>query len=256
MKILAISDTHGSDFIHKVTDCDILLIAGDISPVALDHSFYTQQQWFCNTFIEQLQECKQFAKHIVFIGGNHDTYLCEMNISNSNNVISKLLPDNVHYLCDSLVEIEGIKIYGTPWCVLPKWGRKGPPVWNFALPDALLTGVYCEMPNDIDILLTHGPAFGYCDVILDQGVVESNRAIWNTEPERLGSKSLMQRIVNGVNAKYVISGHIHSANHKYEIYKKDINLPGVKFACASILDESYKFDDAIKSLNISWGDNV
>lgn len=252
MKIVAISDTHGSDFVDKIPSCDILLIAGDISPVRLDHTFYAQQQWFHGTFIPQLKELKSVAKNIAFIGGNHDTYLSEINITDGHsNRINSYLPESVHYLCDDLIEINGIKIYGVPWCNLPKWARSGPPVWNFAADEKRLEQIYSAIPDDIDILLTHGPAYGYCDVILDKGVVESNRAIWNTGPEKLGSKSLIQRIIKGVNAKYVISGHIHSANHRYEVYKKHIDVPGTRFACASILNESYEFDDT-KPLIIDW----
>ena len=252
MKIVALSDTHGFDFTDRVPECDILLLAGDISPVNLDHSFYSQQQWFINTFIKQLKQLTSIAKNIVFIGGNHDTYLSEVNISKNNDIIHNLLPDNVYYLCDSEVTINKIKIYGSPWCNLPSWGRQGPPVWNFAKNEKDLDIVYDNIPNDIDILLTHGPCFGFCDVILDENVIDINRINYNSNPERLGSKSLRNRIIKGVNAKYVISGHIHSANHKYEVYKPDLAHDGIKFACASILNENYKFSEDIKPLIIQW----
>lgn len=244
MKIVAISDTHGSDFVEVVPSGDLLLIAGDISPVRLDHSFYAQQQWFNDTFVNQLEQlCTKF-KHIVFIGGNHDTYLSECNISRNNDVIRNVLPNNVYYLCDNMITINGVKIWGSPWCNIPKWARFGPPVWNFAANEEQLTNIYSKIPNDIDILLTHGPAFGFNDEILDS-IHFFNENDNNTH---LGSKSLIERIVNGINAKYVISGHIHSAKREYSVYKKQLEEKGIKFSCVSILDESYKFNKNNKPL--------
>lgn len=249
MIIQAISDTHGSDFESQLNDCDILLIAGDISPVNMNHSFDVQAKWFANTFCGQLEKLKSKAKHIVFIGGNHDTYLSDKNEMKENESVRELLPSNVHYLCDDMVTIEGIKIYGTPWCNLPSWARKGPPVWNFALPDEKLSSIYSKIPTDIDILLTHGPAKGRCDSILDKGIIDIAPSNAN-----LGSASLMATICRGINAKYVLSGHIHSAQRQFSKYIKSAdNLDDcIQFSCVSILNEQYKFEDKYKPLLINW----
>lgn len=247
MNIQAISDTHGSNFISKIDKCDILLIAGDISPVKGDHSYYNQKYWYENEFVKQLEELKSLANHIVFIGGNHDTYLSECNISKNNNAIRSILPSNVHYLCDDLVTIDEIKIYGSPWCNRPSWARKGPPVWNFALNEFELKEHYDKIPNDIDILLTHGPAYGYCDSILDESIT----LIGDTD-KRLGSTALSGRIRDGLKAKYVLSGHIHSAERNYVIYKQQLDEEGIKHACVSILNEQYNFSDACKPLKINY----
>ena len=246
MKIVAVADTHGSDFVDKIPECDLLLIAGDISPMHLVHDFYHQRAWFQSDFISQLIKLKDKVGNIVFIGGNHDTYLSECNISGNNDSIKKILPDNVHYLCDELINIKGISIYGSPWCNLPFWGAKGPPVWNFALSDAELAEKYSKIPKDIDILLTHGPSFGFCDVILEDAVNDLNMKKWNAPPDHLGSKSLYEAIkLNKIAPKYVISGHIHSAayDRDFAAYKPSLDDPSVKFACASILNEDYKFSD-------------
>jgi len=245
MKIIAISDNHGSDFVDKIPECDVLVIAGDISPCRLAHDFHTQKLWFQTTFVSQLKQLKDKAKHIIFIGGNHDTYLSECNISDNNASIHNVLPDGVHYLCDTAIVIDGVKFYGSPWCNLPTWGREGPPVWNFAAKESELGYIYGKIPSDIDILITHGPAHGYCDVIQDDVVNDNNLKIWNNVPDHLGSKALYERIYFGdISPKYVISGHIHSADRNFPVYKKDINGEGTKFVCASILDENYKFSDS------------
>lgn len=242
-KIVVISDTHGFSFADKIPECDILLICGDISPVNADHSFYFQKQWFHDTFIKDLKSYKEKAKHIVFIGGNHDTYLSEINITDGHgNRINNYLPDNVHYLCNESIIIDDIKIYGSPWVCLPNWARSGPPVWNFAKKDENLLEVYSSIPKDVDIIMTHGPAHRFCDVILDEGVIDFNIKNFNYKPDNLGSKSLTS-ILNSKNIKpkYVFSGHIHSADHNVnKILDKDLNVV-TKFYCTSLLDESYQF---------------
>jgi len=227
-KIVVISDTHGCKFADKIPECDILLHCGDISPVR-DHNFYFQQQWFQGTFIPELHDIP--AKNIVFIAGNHDYYLSEVFISKNEEIISNMLPSNVHYLRDSSAVIEGIKIYGTPWVVLPKWGSNSSPIWNFAKPDEELAEIYSNIPVDSDILCTHGPAFSYCDTILE-----------HNETERLGSKSLLNEIIVK-KPKYVFSAHIHSANHNEELLiGKNIEKPlNIKFRCVSMLNESYVY---------------
>lgn len=239
MKIQVIADTHGSYFIDKVEPCDLLLIAGDISPVRCDHSFYNQQQWFIGTFIrEDIKDLKDIAKHIVFIGGNHDHYLSEVNISDGNSRrINNLLPDNVHYLCDESIEIEGVKIYGSPWVVLPKWARVPSPVWNFACGEECLKDIYTSIPEGLDILLTHGPAYGYSDTIKDPTIIERNMARFGNDQVHCGSMALLKALDKLKDKpKYVLSGHIHSAER--DIQERD----GMKFACTSILSEEYTFD--------------
>ena len=244
------------DFVDKIPDCDLLIMAGDISPHKLAHDFYTQKLWFETTFIAQLTQLKLKAKRIVFIAGNHDTYFSECYMSDNNVAIHNKLPPGVNYLCDTSVIIDGVKIYGSPWCNLPSWGKEGPPVWNFAAKESELGYIYGKIPNDIDILVTHGPAHGYCDVIQDDIVNLENSRNWGTIADHLGSKALYERIYFGdIKPKYVISGHIHSADRTFPVYKKDINDAGVKFVCASILDEDYKFNDLHQPLIIIINEN-
>jgi Icc-related predicted phosphoesterase len=251
MKIQAISDTHGSDFFHLIGDSDILLIAGDISPARESHDYYPQKRWFHEIFVKQLSRLTEKVGHVVFIGGNHDTYLSDCNISANNSEIRSALPKNVHYLCDDLVDINGLRIFGSPWCNAPTWARIGPPVWNFAGKDETLQEVYAKIPHDIDILISHGPAHGFCDVILDPALNGRNLEKFGAGAERLGSKALTASFVRGLSPKYVISGHIHSANHNFEVYKSKIDGTAIKFACVSILDEQYTFNPAYRPLIIN-----
>lgn len=224
-KIVVTSDSHGKIFHDKIPECDIFIHCGDISPIS-DHSFYYQQQWFYNDFLEQLKEVP--AKKIIFIGGNHDHFLAEIKKSKRNDEIKNALPDNVIYLCGETTKIDNIKIFGSPYVVLPKWGRQGFPVWNFAQSDDSLKSIYNDIENGTDIVISHCPCYGFCDTILEHG-----------ETEHLGSESLTNKI-RTIKPKYFFNGHIHSANHNEEKIIHDINTQeSTKFYCTSLLNESY-----------------
>lgn len=240
-KIVAISDTHGSDFLDIIPECDILLIGGDISPVKMPHDFNSQRGWFRKRFIPQLQKLTEKCERVVFTPGNHDTFLFECSrLKRIEEEILRILPKNVFYLCGSSVELFGIKVYGTPWVNLPIWGEAGPPVWNFASSnEEFLDNVFTDIPEDADIILSHGPAYGYADQILDENLLANAFAMYKDrlKAEHLGVKAFAENLKNKRfrRLKYFLSGHIHSAEHEFVE-----NEAGVKFACISVLDENYK----------------
>lgn len=244
MKIQCTSDTHGKTWVPNIQESDILLICGDISPVYLPHTFYEQKTWFFDTYLKELESALNMVGDIVFIGGNHDTYLAEMYITNGGDMsnFNEGLPDHIHYLADSEVTIGGIRIYGTPWCNLPAWGRSGPPVWNFAKNDESLNAVYSTIPEGLDILMTHGPSYGFCDQILDESTIERKSEGYGWVPEKLGARSLTNKIESlEKKPKYVFSGHIHSAEHEMQLLKEmDERACNSQFRCVSFLNEQYE----------------
>lgn len=220
MKIVAISDTHGNIFHDKIPECDLLIHAGDICPVD-NHSLYFQKQWVQDNFIPDLNLIP--AKKIIFIAGNHDFYFQSLFKENLEDEFRSSLPQNVVYLRDNMVDVDGVQIFGSPWIInLRNWA------FNLKNEQEELER-YMHIPRDLDILVTHGPAKGYCDTIL-----EYNRT------ERLGSSVLANEILEK-KPKFVLSGHIHSANHNIEkMIGPDINNPlDISLRCVSLLDESY-----------------
>ena len=213
MKIAATSDTHGLAFWEHIPECDVCILGGDISPT-MDHSVSFQRQWLYGTFLPDLKKIP--AKNIVFIAGNHDFYLYDLYKRYDEGELRSVLPPNIHYLRDSWVVIDGVKIYGTPWVVnLKKWA------FNLkSRTDEMFT--YDRIPNDVDILVSHAPAFKFCDTILEYN-----------EFEPLGSMGLIQAI-REKNPKVVLSGHIHSGNHEPE------GTWRTEFRCVSLLNEKYK----------------
>lgn len=231
MKIVAISDTHGQQFSHLVPECDVLVHAGDISPMH-DHSFWYQRQWFTDTFIPELKSCK--AKNIIFIAGNHDFFLYDTYKSQNENWLRKQLPNNTHYLRDDGCVIDGVTFWGTPWVVnLSRWAfSKNEAINKYNSVDESdeLRKWFGMIPNEVDFLISHGPANGFSDTIMEFKMTE-----------HIGSNTLTEILLNK-RVKYCLTGHIHSANHEEQKMSHSFDDIGnhTKFFCVSLLDESYK----------------
>lgn len=175
IKIVATSDFHGE--LPDIPECDLLLIAGDICP---DGSALFQGMWLAKEFRNWLKQVP--AKDIIGIAGNHDVVF---------EHYTHFLPQNLpwHYLQDEVKEIQGLRIYGTPW-QLPFWGA-------FNLNEEQLYYQYKKVPQEVDIFLSHGPAFGIFDK------VPRSKSIRHT-----GSVSLRDKIAE-IKPKLFICGHIH-----------------------------------------------
>ncbi len=201
VKIVAISDIHGY-LPGNLPSGDILTISGDICQVRCSHSPTNQFHWIQNKLIPWFYELINSGKfkHIVFIAGNHDFIFKSLLADPSSFHI--IWPDNVHYLCDSLIEIEELKIYGTPWT--PTFGN-----WAFMGDYGTLEGHFKKIPEGMDIVLSHGPMYGYNDTILQYPERTGDRDL------HIGSKALLQRIKE-VKPKWILVGHIHSGNHAVE----------------------------------------
>lgn len=216
MSICVISDLHGN-LPRDLPKANILLIAGDVCP-AYDHSVVFQGQWISGSLIPWMKAQKQF-NHIVFCAGNHDWFFEDLMEIDKEDTFRKTLPKKIHYLRDSLIELDGLKIWGSPWSNMFC-------EWAFMKYEDGLDEIYSKIPEGIDILISHGPANGYSDCI-DQ----------YNETEHLGSISLLKHI-DRVKPSYVFVGHIHSGNH--DIVERVVGNTAIKFANVSILDEGYK----------------
>jgi len=182
MKFISISDTHTKHNqipLEWLEPADCIIHAGDISSMGYLHEIKNFCSWF--------SKLDQY-KHKIFIAGNHD-WGFERN-PNDVSLIIKEFP-NITYLQDSSVEIEGIKIYGSPW--QPEFFQ-----WAFNLQRGPEIQEKWDMiPLDTDILITHGPVYGHGDF------VPGPRGGY------VGCKDLLDTIVTKVKPKIHIAGHIH-----------------------------------------------
>lgn len=183
MKICAISDTHGKHDKLKISECDILLHAGDFTG--------SGQVWETKSFLEWFS--KQDAKYKIFCSGNHDF------LDEENPRMFKLMLDeypDITYLRDEMVEVEGLKIYGRPWT---------PTFYNWAFMadrgSPKMASTLSIIPSKIDILLTHGPA---------KGILDSVRG------EQVGCEDLLNELER-IQPKYMIFGHIHEESGEKEV---------------------------------------
>jgi Icc-related predicted phosphoesterase len=203
-KIVATSDFHGK--LPFIPECDILLIAGDICSGSLGSD---QGTWLETKFRPWLDSLH--TKHVVAIAGNHDHIF---------ETTPHLIPKDLkwHYLQDSFVVIENLTIYGTPW-QLPFWGA-------FNLSDGRLEEVYKKIPDNADIIISHGPPQGIKDEIIRK-FSDSKTSIIHT-----GSLSLRKRVLE-IKPKLCVFGHIHEAYGKVE-------ENGITFANVSLVDDELK----------------
>ena len=232
IKTIVFSDPHG-DLPVITEEFDLMLIGGDICP-AHSHYNYFQRMWLSTVFVKWVNELpyKNEASRVVFIGGNHDCYLCEEPNPNKGDYSSiytdviKPCGGRLVYLEDDEYtfekmdddgQLETLKIYGTPWCKI--FGN-----WWFMRNDEFLEKAFDAIPEDLDILLTHdAPA------IPPHGII-SNGPWAGTDA---GNKVLAEA-VKKKKPKYHFYGHLHSSSHTISDDGK------TKTVCVSYLGENYE----------------
>lgn len=198
MKIVFISDTHGQHRkLKNLPEADMIIHGGDLSKMGRDHEVQDFINWFS----------KLNYTYRIFIAGNHDFHLEDF----SQEFIQKKLPQNCYYLCNSGIEIEGVKIWGSP--VTPTFFN-----WAFNVDRGIPIQKYWKMiPSDTNILVTHGPVKG----MLDRTTSNINA----------GCEDLLNT-VNKVQPKFHLFGHIHEAYGKEKINE-------TTFFNGSLLNEYY-----------------
>jgi hypothetical protein len=88
--------------------------------------------------------------HKVFVPGNHESYISE-------DLRRRTQLSNATVLINQSVDIAGLKLWGSP--VVPLANTA------FGTPSAAeRRHVYSTIPDDTDILITHGPPFGIFDI--------------------------------------------------------------------------------------------
>jgi Icc-related predicted phosphoesterase len=202
MKIVAMSDMHGE--LPETPECDLLLLAGDLTPVR-DHSLSFQADWLNCEFRTWLK--RQPARKIVGIAGNHD-FIFEQ--------APDLVPTDLNwtYLQDSGIEWEGFRIWGTPW---QPWFFD----WAFNAGPEALKRRWALIPEATDILVVHGPPYGYGD-----GVPERNGI------RRCGCPHLLERI-REIRPRLVVYGHIHEGRGEWQ-------LGSTLLANVTVVDANYQ----------------
>jgi len=198
MRIVAISDTHGlyTHMKHPIPEGDVLVHAGDITL----HGELAEVSLF-SEWLAQLPH-----KHKVIIAGNHD-WVFQRRALFARDVLK-----GCTYLCDESTTIDGVVFYGSPW--QPTFYN-----WAFNLDrGAPIKAKWDLIPDNTDVLITHGPPFEQLDIVPGGA--------------RVGCEDLTEAIAR-VRPKAHIFGHIH---HSYGIKESG----GVIYVNASICNEAYQ----------------
>lgn len=214
MVLTLISDLHNKYnqiFEKHLLGGDIILCSGDMT----SRGNFEEIELFCDWF-SKLDN----YKYKIFIAGNHD-WGFQRYPKSIDEILLKY--PNIIYLEDSMIEVDGVKIWGSPWQPLflnwafnlPRGGEKLKSKWDM-------------IPEDTDILITHGPPYGFLDQVHFSG-------------QNLGCELLSERI-NIVKPKIHLFGHIHSGNGY--VFDGDTH-----FFNGSILDEEYYYTYRPRTIN-------
>ncbi len=174
MRLLHISDTHGKhELLIDLPKADVIVHTGDFTEDGTEEEVKDFIEWFCGLPYS----------HKIFIAGNHDNCLCGAKIEG--------LPNNVHYLCNEGITIDGIKFYGVPMFLEDDLEGNFPELFS-------------RIPDDTDVLLTHQPPLG----ILDE-----------QDGINYGDNHLYKRVMD-VRPKYHLFGHLHHTEETYKVFRK------------------------------------
>ncbi len=211
--LIFISDTHSR---HSGIELDIMSIllsntikdpndtilihCGDISTRGYKWEVEEFMNWFASIPIQ----------HKVMICGNHD-FLFENEPEAAKEIFERF--PSILYLQDSGVEIDGVNIWGSP---VQPWFHD----WAFNRLDHEIQKHWDLIPENTDVLITHGPPKGILD--------ETRRGL------KVGCPKLLKKIQETPSIKVHAFGHIHEASGVEE-------AGGVIYVNASNLDYYYEY---------------
>lgn len=193
MRIWHISDTHCMhDLLHIPNDIDMVIHSGDCSNSRDSHINNNEIRYFIDWFTELP------IREKIFVAGNHD-----VSIERRMVLQSDFLSRDINYLENDFVVINDIKIWGSPYT--PSFGRGW--AWNMARHK--IKSVWDTIPEDTDIIVTHGPPKGILDITTN----------FDSELEFCGCANLRKAIFK-IKPKLCCFGHIHD--------KEDCKNSGIK----------------------------
>lgn len=203
-RIVALSDTHGSHFDVEVPAGDVLIHAGDFCSSGHYKDAFAFFAWF-NALPHP---------HKVIVAGNHDV-IFDKDPGLASTIVKQF--PQINYLQDSMVEVAGLKIWGSPvqpwfygWAFNKQRGDEIKRHWDM-------------IPEGTDVLVTHGPPHGICD--------EAYRVGYNIT-EHTGCEELMAATLR-VAPKLHVFGHIHYSGQTSYIG------PKTTYANVSMMNEAY-----------------
>jgi hypothetical protein len=212
MRLVIVSDTHEKHSKLSIPDGDILIHCGDWTNQGNTNKMKDFLSWFSS----------QPHNHKIFIAGNHELGLDAGPMRPiKQKIVNDFLAQNIslHYLENSSIDIDGYKIYGSP--ISPFFNN-----WAFgAHRGEQISQYWRDIPNEINILLTHGMPFGIFD--------EVPSSYFDLPNEHIGCEALRDRIDQLSNLILFAGGHIHNQNGV-------ANLDNRIFVNAAVVNERHE----------------
>lgn len=173
--IVCVSDTHELHAESQVPCGEILIHAGDFT-------MFSKSAAAILDFNEWLGDLPH--RHKIVVPGNHEFFL-EADRSRRG------LLSNATVLIDEAVEVEGLKIWGSP--ITTQYGG----AFGRSSPSDRIR-LYSTIPEDIDVLVTHGPPHGILDMPPGSG-------------QHAGCPELRDAVTR-LKPRLHVFGHIHGAH--------------------------------------------
>jgi Icc-related predicted phosphoesterase len=224
MKIWFISDTHNLHRELVVPDVDVVIHCGDEST----HGNAWMNEPEARRFFEWYSELDIATK--VFVPGNHSTAV-------EQGLIRAEEYPNVEFLIHDSLELNGLNLFGSPYT--PRFHD-----WAYMKKRTQLDVVWQSVPDEVDILITHGPPKGVLDLTRD---IESKALV------QVGCTALRRHIDERIKPKIHVFGHLHDEKgiSNYGMFTRGetrfINCSCCDLAC-TLLNPGFVVDvDAVKS---------
>jgi len=162
--LVLLSDTHQLHRELEIPDGDVLIHAGDFT-------LFSKSLQAIDDFNAWLGKLPH--RHKIVVPGNHEFFLEEDRRRCS-------LLSHARVLINEGIEIEGLRIWGSP--VTPLYGGA------FGMSSAAdRMRLYAGIPEDVDVLVTHGPPHGILDrgreSEMHSGCAELRNAVLRTRPK-------------------------------------------------------------------------
>ncbi len=195
MKILHFSDNHSTLPPFPAEEYDIIVCSGDFLPNGQNYLNRKEELKYQENWVrENKQRLVDWigSKRFLFCAGNHDFYdpipLMRQFGIDAYNIT------NAHH------EFDGVQFYGFPY--IPYTGA----MWNWETTPQMMSDLFENVikrinDNQIDVLVTHCPPYGYCDK-------EDSRG-----GQRFGSSVMVNMLKYRAEKlpQLMLCGHVHEA---------------------------------------------
>jgi Icc-related predicted phosphoesterase len=209
VRVVCLSDTHGHHGALDVPEGDVLVHAGDATLGGTAVEVVAFAEWF-----RALPH-----PHKLFVAGNHDRLF-----EDAPEEARGLLGDGIVYLQDAATTIGGQRFWGSPW---QPWFlnyafnlRRGEP----------LRSKWSLIPEDTDVLITHGPPRGVRDQVESPAARLLGRMLG--QGTHVGCSDLREAVAR-LRPRLHVFGHIH------EGYGRE-TADGTLWVNASNVDAGYR----------------